>query len=64
MQSANDALAIGPDDAARLLGVGRTTLFQLLRDGEIRSFQIGGRRLIRRADLEAFVARKAAQYAA
>ena len=55
MEAKIDALAYGPEEACRLLGVGRTTLFGLLKTGEIPSFQIGGRRLIRHADLAAFV---------
>ncbi len=35
-----------PEDAAPIIGVGRTTLFTLMRDGEIESVKVGRRRLI------------------
>jgi excisionase family DNA binding protein len=43
--------------AARSLGVGRTTVFQLIRDGRLESVLIGRRRLIPIASIEAYVAR-------
>ena len=44
--------------AARQLGVSRTTLYGILdRPGGVPSLHVGKRRLIRRADLEAFAAR-------
>lgn len=50
-------LSYGPDTAARLIGIGRTKFFELLRSGEIQSVTIGGRRLIRHTDLEEFLNR-------
>jgi len=44
-------LAVGPAEAARLVGVGRTKIYELL-SGELASFKVGTRRLIRVAELE------------
>ena len=39
-------LAVSPNDAARLIGIGRTKLYTALADGTLRSAKIGKRRLI------------------
>lgn len=39
-------IAVSPDDAARISGVGRTTIYQALGSGALRSSKIGKRRLI------------------
>lgn len=39
-------LAVAPDEAARLAGVGRTTLYAALARGDLPSIKIGTRRLI------------------
>ena len=39
-------LAVTPDEAARLAGVGRTTLYAAIGAGALRSIKIGKRRLI------------------
>lgn len=49
-------LAVAPAEAARLLGCGRTTLYYLLGTGDLPSFTLGRRRLIRVAALEAWIA--------
>lgn len=51
-------LAISPAEAARILGCGRTKFYELLASGEIRSFHIGRRRLIRLAAIEAWITSK------
>ena len=43
------------EDAARLLGVGRTTFFELISQGRIQTVRVGRRRLVVRAGLERFV---------
>lgn len=40
-------LAVSPNEAARLCGIGRTTLYAALSSGELKSAKIGTRRLIR-----------------
>ena len=39
-------IAVSPDEAARLAGVGRTTLYAALAKGDLKSIKIGTRRLI------------------
>jgi excisionase family DNA binding protein len=39
-------LAVSPAEAARLAGIGRTTLYEALGSGALRSFKLGKRRLI------------------
>lgn len=46
-----------PDDAARILGIGRTKLFELVAGGEIESVQIGTARRIPHRSLEDYVER-------
>jgi excisionase family DNA binding protein len=41
-----DRLAVSPAEAARLAGVGRTTIYKTIRSGDLRSLKIGKRRLI------------------
>ena len=40
-------IAVSPDEAARLAGVGRTTLYVALAKGDLKSLKIGTRRLIK-----------------
>lgn len=39
-------LAVSPNEAARLCGIGRTTLYAALSSGELKSVKIGTRRLV------------------
>jgi excisionase family DNA binding protein len=41
-----DRLAVSPAEAARIASVGRTTLYEALGSGALRSLKIGNRRLI------------------
>lgn len=43
-------------EAAALLGVGRTSIYELMKSGDLRSVKIGARRLVLRASIESFVA--------
>jgi len=40
-------IAVSPNEAARLAGVGRTTLYAALATGDLKSLKIGTRRLIK-----------------
>ena len=57
---ASKRLAVSPAEAARMLGLGKTKLYQLLGDHEIASVKVGTRRLIRVAELEAWLAEQEA----
>lgn len=48
-------MAVGMKEAAESLGVSRSHLYNLLNDGELHTIMIGGRRLIRVAELERFI---------
>ncbi len=48
-------LAVSPAEAARLIGIGRTKLYEALSSGDLRSFRFGRRRLIRVSELEAWI---------
>ena len=50
-----DRLTFNVTEAAAALGISRPKMYELLRSGEIPSFQIGTRRLISRAGLAAWV---------
>lgn len=45
------------EDAARLLGVGRSTIYGLLAAGELASVKIGRSRRVSRRELDDYVAR-------
>ncbi len=49
-------LAVPPAEAARLAGIGRTRLYFAISSGELASFKIGTRRLIKLSALEAWLA--------
>lgn len=53
-------LAFSPDEAAELLGISRELIFDLLRTGQLKSVKAGRRRLISKANLDAFLAGDAA----
>ena len=50
-------LLLSPVQAARRLGIGRSTLYLLLGDGQLESVHIGARRLVPVEGLERFVER-------
>lgn len=49
--------AVSVEAAAELLGVGRTTMFGLIRSGEVRTVTIGRRRLVPVTEVDAYVDR-------
>ena len=50
-----EQLAFSPDDAARRLGLGHTTIYRLIREGQIRSVKVGRRRLLPLAEIHKFL---------
>jgi|LakMenEpi03Aug12_release.lakeMendotaPanAssembly.Ray.scaffolds.fasta_scaffold2148342_1 excisionase family DNA binding protein len=42
-------------EASKALGIGRSTLYGLVMNGDIKSIKIGSSRRIKRSDLEAYV---------
>jgi excisionase family DNA binding protein len=50
-------LLVRPEDAARVLGIGRTKVYELIRSGALRSVRVGGLRRVPVAALDEFVAR-------
>jgi excisionase family DNA binding protein len=48
-------LAVSPGDAARMAGIGRTKLYELIAANEIASIKFGSRRLIRVSAIEAWL---------
>ena len=56
-------LSVGVDDSARLIGVARSMMYEILARGDLQSFKIGRRRLILVKDLEAFIDRQAIENA-
>lgn len=51
----NSPLALRVNDAARTLGIGRTHLYSLIKQGKIETIQLGRRRLIVAASLTKIV---------
>lgn len=56
-----EPIAYAIPDGARAIGLGRTSFFNLLKRGEIRTFRIGSRRFVSRAELMRFVAEREAK---
>jgi excisionase family DNA binding protein len=54
-------LAVAPAEAARLIGCGRTKLYELLANEELASFSLGRRRLISMRAIHELIARREGQ---
>ncbi len=54
-QPASEKLAFTIAEACTAIGIGRTSIYELIAAGKLKSIQAAGRRLIRRSDLEAFL---------
>lgn len=52
---ADDSLLVTPEEAAALLRVGRTTIYALMKVGDLRSIHIGRSCRLSRAELERYV---------
>ena len=55
-----DPICVRVNDAARMIGVGRTTLYALIAAGEIEAIKIGKATRITTASLKALVTRQRA----
>lgn len=53
--TADDVMLFSVDQAATILGIGRTNVYALIRDCKLRSVKVGGRRLIPRTAIQDFV---------
>jgi excisionase family DNA binding protein len=51
----SSALTISISDAVCRTGIGRTSMFNAIREGRLRAIKFGGRTLIRLDDLRAFI---------
>jgi excisionase family DNA binding protein len=56
-----DKLLLKPTEAAHVLGIGRTKLFELLASGDLESVQIGHSRRVPCDAVDAFLARLRAE---
>jgi excisionase family DNA binding protein len=54
----SDKIAYTIDEAVVASGLGRTTIYELIKQGELPRVKVGSRTLIRRQDLEAMLERK------
>ena len=50
--SRSDKLAYSVNDACHALGIGRTSLYELVKSGELKLIKIAGRTLVPRSELE------------
>jgi len=50
-----EPLALSINDAARTLGLGRTSIYAMIGDGRLESFKLGRRTLIRMASIRRLV---------
>lgn len=53
-----DRLTYSIEQAARALGVGRSLVFTLLKEGQLKSIRVGKRRLVLATELQAFLDRQ------
>jgi excisionase family DNA binding protein len=56
-------LVYSVEEAAGVLGIGRTFMFRLVATGQVESFKIGSRRKITRHALDTYIARQLARQA-
>ena len=55
--ASNESLLLTPEEAARLLRIGRTTVYALMKAGDLRSVHIGRSCRLARAELERYINR-------
>ena len=51
-----DRLAYSPSETAKLIGVGRTTVYELIGNGSLETVKLGSRRLITRDAIDRLLA--------
>ena len=54
----NTPLAMSPQDAARAIGISRSSLYRLMKQGRIRSVKLGRRTLVPTSELSALIDKK------
>lgn len=53
-----EPLAVSINDAAKALGLGRTTIYAMIADGRLEAFKIGSRTLVRMESIRRLVAKR------
>lgn len=61
--TAASVIAVSPAEAARLIGLGRTRLYEEISSGALRTFRLGRRRMISIAAIKEWVAKQEAALA-
>ena len=56
-----ESLLLSVEEAAALLHIGRTRMYELIAAGDVTSVKLGGKRLVPRDELEKFVRQLAAE---
>ena len=50
-----EALAVSVNDAAKVLGLGRTSIYSMIGNGQLEAFKLGRRTLIKTASIRRLV---------
>jgi len=53
-----EPLAVSINDAARVLGIGRTSIYAMIADGRLEAFKLGRRTLVRTDSIHRLVAER------
>jgi excisionase family DNA binding protein len=56
----NKPICLRVNDAAAYIGIGRSKMYEMIDNGEIETVEIGGRRLVTRASLDALLEKQLA----
>lgn len=51
-----EALAVSINDAAKALGLGRTSIYAMIADGRLEAFKLGRRRLVKADSIPRLIA--------